>query len=47
MLCWLADDRNPQLKEIASTFEITNKRIVSVAGRIFKPGNLLDNDLKR
>jgi len=37
MLCWLVDDRNPQLKEIVSNFEITNKRIFSVAGRMFKP----------
>jgi len=27
MLCWLADDRNPQLEEIVSNFEITNKRL--------------------
>jgi len=25
MLCLLADDRNPQLEEIVSNFEITNK----------------------
>jgi len=37
MLCWLADDRNSQLEEIVSNFEITNKRIFSVAGRMFKP----------
>jgi len=37
MLCWLADDRNAQLEEIASNFEITNKRIFNVAGRMFKP----------
>jgi len=37
MLCWLVDDRNPQLKEIVSNFEITNKRIFSVAGQMFKP----------
>jgi len=37
MLCWLADDRNPQLEDTVSNFEITNKRIFSVAGRIFKP----------
>jgi len=37
MLCWLADDRNPQLEEIVSNFEITNKRIFSVPGRMFKP----------
>jgi len=36
-LCWLADDRNLQLEEIVSNFEITNKRIFSVAGRMFKP----------
>jgi len=36
MLCWLADDRNPQLEEIVSNFEITNKRIFSVAGRMSK-----------
>jgi len=37
MLCWLANDRNPQLEEIVSNFEITNKRIFSVAGQMFKP----------
>jgi len=37
MLCWLADDRKSQLEEIVSNFEITNKRIFSVAVRIFKP----------
>jgi len=37
MLCWLADNRNPQLQEIVSNFEISNKRISSVVGRIFKP----------
>jgi len=37
LLCWLADDRNPQLQEIVSNFEITNKRIFSVAGRMLKP----------
>jgi len=31
MLRWLADDRNLQLQEILSNFEITNKRIFSVA----------------
>jgi len=36
MLCWLANDRNPQLEEIVSNFEITNKRIFSVAGQMFK-----------
>jgi len=25
MLCWLADNRNPQLEEIVSNFEITKK----------------------
>ena len=37
MLCWLADDRNLHLEEIVSNIEIINKRIFSVAGRIFKP----------
>jgi len=37
LLCWLADDGNPQLEEIVSNFEITNKQIFSVAGRMFKP----------
>jgi len=37
MLCWLADDRNQQLQEIVSNFEITNNLIFSVAGRMFKP----------
>ena len=37
MLCWLADDCNPQLDEIISNFQIINKRIFSVAGRMFKP----------
>jgi len=37
MLCWLADDRNPHLEEMVSNFEITNKRIFSVGGRMFKP----------
>jgi len=37
MLCWPADDRNPHLEEIVNNFEIINKRILSVAGRIFKP----------
>jgi len=37
LLCWLADDRNPQLEEIVSNFEITNTRIFSIAGRMFKP----------
>jgi len=27
----------PQLEEIVSTFEITNKQIFSVAGRMLKP----------
>jgi len=34
MLCWLADDRNPQLEETVSSYEITKKRIFSVAGRM-------------
>jgi len=37
MLCWLADDRNPQLEEIVTNFEMTNKRYFSVAGRKLKP----------
>jgi len=37
MLCWLADDNNPQLEYIVSNFEITNKRICSAAGRMLKP----------
>jgi len=37
MLCWLADDHNLHLEEIASNFEIINKRILSIAGRMFKP----------
>jgi len=37
MLCWLADERNAQLEEIASNFEIINKRIFSVVRRMFKP----------
>jgi len=37
MLYWLADNRNPQLQEIVSNFVITNKRIFSVTGRMFKP----------
>jgi len=32
-LCWLADDRNPHLEEIVSSFDIINKRIFSVADR--------------
>ena len=36
MLACLADDRKPQLGEIVSNFEIINKRIFSVAGRMFK-----------
>ena len=36
MLVCLADDRKPQLGEIVSNFEIINKRIFSVAGRMFK-----------
>jgi len=27
MLCWFADDRNTQLEEIISSFEMINKRI--------------------
>jgi len=34
---WLADDRNAQLQEIVNNFEITNKRIFSVVGRMFEP----------
>jgi len=41
MLCWLADDRNPHSQEIVSNFEIINKRILSVAGRMFKPDRCL------
>jgi len=37
MLACLADDRKPQLAEIVSNFEIINKRIFGVAGRMFKP----------
>jgi len=37
MVCWLVDDRHPQLEEIVSNFEITNKRIFSAAGRMFNP----------
>jgi len=37
MLCWLADDRNPQLEEIVINFEITSTRIIDDAGRMFKP----------
>jgi len=37
LLCWFADDGNPQLEEIVSNFEITNKRIFSIAGRMLKP----------
>jgi len=36
MLVCLADDRYPHLEETASNFEIINKRIFSVTGRIFK-----------
>jgi len=48
VLCWLADDCNPQLKEIVSNFEIINKRIISVTGRMFKPDKhrLTVKDLK-
>jgi len=41
MLCWLADDRNLQLEAIVSNFETTNKRIFSIAGRMFKPDRCL------
>jgi len=37
MLCWLADDRNPHLDKIVSSFEMINKRIFSVNERMFKP----------
>ena len=37
MLYWLPEDGNPQLEEIVSNFETTNKRIFSVAGRMVKP----------
>jgi len=48
MLFWLADDPNPQSEEIFSNFEIINKRIFSVAGRMFKPDRcrLTVKDLK-
>jgi len=49
MLCWLADDRNnPHLDEIVSNIEIINKRIFSVAGRMFNPDRcrLTVKDLK-
>jgi len=48
MLCWLADDRNQQLEEmrVVSNFEIINKRIFSVAGRMFKPDGCRLNDKK-
>jgi len=48
MLCWLADDRNQQLEEmrVVSNFEIINKRIFSVAGRMFKPDRCRLNDKK-
>jgi len=36
MLCWFADDRNPRL-EIVNNIEIINKRIFSVAARMFEP----------
>jgi len=35
MLCRLGDDRNYLLEEIVSNFEIINKQIFSVAGRMF------------
>ena len=51
MPCWLADDRNPQLEERVSNFEITNKGIFSVAGRISIPDTVdvvcLTKNLKR
>jgi len=37
MLCWLADDGNPQLEEIVNNFEIITKRIFSPTRRMFKP----------
>jgi len=37
LVCLLADDRNPQLEGIVSNFEISNKRIFSIAGQVFKP----------
>ena len=37
MLACLAYTRKPRLGEIVSNFEITNKRIFSVAARMFKP----------
>jgi len=48
MLCCLADDRNLQLEEIVRNFEIINKRIFKVAGRMFKPDrcHLTVKDLK-
>jgi len=36
MRCWFADYRNRQFEEIVSNFKITNKRIFSVTGRMFK-----------
>jgi len=33
----LEDDRNPQLEDTVSNFEIINKRIFSVTERMFKP----------
>jgi len=36
MLACLANDRKPQLQEIVSNCESINKRIFSVAGRMFK-----------
>jgi len=35
--CYVGLQTNPQVEEIASNFEITNKRIFSVAGRMFEP----------
>jgi len=47
--CWFADEQNPRLEEIVSNFEITNKRIFSVAGQMFKSDRcrLTVQDLKR
>jgi len=37
VLCWLADDHNLQLEEIVRNVEVANKRIFSVARRMFIP----------
>jgi len=37
MQCWFADDRSLELEELVSNFEINNKRVFSVAGRMFIP----------